>query len=60
MCKECKRIKERIRSQRRLFEIVKPASTKEYCRGFRNGHIGLLDEDLSNKLYNTDKRGSKN
>ena len=48
MCVECERIKERIKFQRELFEVVKGVSTKEYCRGFINGHKGLLDEDPSN------------
>lgn len=48
MCKECLRIKARIEIKRDLFEEIKSVSSKEYNRGFRNGHVGLLDEDLSN------------
>ncbi len=48
MCKKCERIIQRIRSKREMFEVIKPGSSNEYKRGFRNGHIGLLDDDLSN------------
>ncbi len=48
MCKECERIKARIKAVREIFEMIKSVSSKEFKRGFRNGQMGLLDDDRSN------------
>lgn len=50
MCKECKKIKDRIRIKRYLFETVKSVSSYDYIRGFMLGQGGLLDEDKSNEV----------